>query len=325
MDKILCHIVGLNDELKKKIINLLNKDNFNIEFIDLDFITNKIINDKYMNMMYNKYESIYEKSKEKGSDKTLAFKYKEIEKKMNQYWKSKFEIMLKRECQKSKKQNIILLGLNVHFKNSKISLKINCKLLLFARVNLIDNAKKIIENNLDNHRDEIIAGSFPLQYLDSNFLIKKRQALQNNFKKLGYETKSITSIIMIIINNLNNKIINIPDLYFASYEKLDKKIKKTNDRIIAYSIPWLSIMALNKNFKKGYQKNKAFIKQIGSGENNDLQKKCFLYQIDKNNFYYHENSNNIKFASSIDSKIINTYIIDNISNYLTDNGIKIIF
>ena len=324
MDKVLCHIVGLNDELKKKIINLLSKDKFNIEIIDLDYITNKIINDKYMNMMYNKYEALFEKSKEKGSDKSLVNKYKEIEKKMNQYWKSKFEIILKKECNKIKKQNIILLGLNVHFKNSKITVKINCKLLFFARVNLIDNSKKIIENNLDNHRDEIIAGSFPLQYLDANFLIKKRQALQNNFKKLDYEIKSISSIIMIIINNLNSKIINIPELYYASYEKLDKKIKKSNDRIISYSIPWMSIMALNKNFKKGYKNNKAFIKQIGSGKDNELDKKCYLYQIDKNNFYYHENSNNIKFASSTDSKIINTYVIENVQKYLIDNGIKIL-
>ena len=102
MDKIFCHIVGLNDELKKKIITILNSKDFNLEIIDLDVITQKIINDKYMNLMYNKYEGIFEKSKQKGSDKSLVNKYKDIEKKMNQYWKSKFEILLKRECNKVK-------------------------------------------------------------------------------------------------------------------------------------------------------------------------------------------------------------------------------
>ena len=38
-------------------------------------------------------------------------KKSEIEKKMNQYWKSKFEIMLKKDCLKTKKENIILIGL----------------------------------------------------------------------------------------------------------------------------------------------------------------------------------------------------------------------
>ena len=81
MDKIFCHIVGLNDELKKKISSILNSNDFSLEIIDLDIITQKVINDKYMNLMYNKYEQLYEKSKHKGSDKSLNSKYKEIEKK----------------------------------------------------------------------------------------------------------------------------------------------------------------------------------------------------------------------------------------------------
>ncbi len=46
MDKIFCHIVGLNDELKQKIITILNSKDFNLVIIDLDIITQKIINDK---------------------------------------------------------------------------------------------------------------------------------------------------------------------------------------------------------------------------------------------------------------------------------------
>ena len=321
MDKIFCHIVGLNDELKKKIITILNSKDFNLEIIDLDVITQKIINDKYMNLMYNKYEGIFEKSKQKGSDKSLVNKYKDIEKKMNQYWKSKFEILLKRECNKVKEDNIILLGLNVHFKNNRINVKIDTKLKFFARLNLIDNGKKIIESNLDNHRDEIIAGTFPLQYLDLEFLIKKRQALQHTYTKLKYESKSITSIISIIINNINKE--KLPSLYLSSYEKFDKKIKK-NDRLIAYSIPWLSIISLEKGFKKGFRKNNGYIKEIEEVSLEDLNKECYLYEVNNNNFYYHENGHSIKFASADDIQIMNTYYIENIFTYMRDNGIKLI-
>lgn len=321
MDKIFCHIVGLNDELKKKIITILNSKDFNLEIIDLDILTQKIINDKYMNLMYNKYETLFEKSKQKGSDKSLTDKYKDIEKKMNQYWKSKFEILLKRECNKIKKDNIILLGLNVHFKNNRINVKIDTKLKFFARLNLLDNAKKIIESNLDNHRDEIIAGTFPLQYLDSEFLIKKRQALQNIFTKLKYESKSITSIISIIVNNINKE--NIPSLYISSYEKFDKKMKH-DDRLIAYSIPWLSIMSLEKGFKKGFRRNNAYIKEIQGSSLDDLNKECYLYEVNNNNFYYHENGHNVKFVSIDDVQIINTYYIEDIFNYMKDNGIKLL-
>ena len=159
MDNILCHIVGLNDDIKNNIIKILNNKTLNLSIIDLDNITQKIINDKNMNLMYNKYEKVFEKSKMKGSNKSLNKKYKDIEKKMNQYWKNKFEIILKLECNKIKNKEIILLGLNIHFKNHRIKVKIDCKLKFFVRLNLINNAKKVIEQNLDDHRDEIIAGT----------------------------------------------------------------------------------------------------------------------------------------------------------------------
>ena len=321
MDKIFCHIVGLNDELKQKIITILNSKDFNLEIIDLDIITQKIINDKYMNLMYNKYEALFEKSKQKGSDKSITEKYKDIEKKMNQYWKNKFEIILKRECNKVKENNILLLGLNVHFKNNRIYLKIDTKLKFFARLNLVDNAKKIIESNLDNHRDEIIAGTFPLQYLDSDFLIKKRQSLQNTYNKLKYESKSITSIISILINNINK--VTLPSLYISAYEKFDKKIKNEN-RLIAYSIPWLAIISLEKGFKKGFRKNNAYIKENDKDSFNTLNKECYLYEVNNNNFYFHENGHNIKFASLDDIQITNTYYIEDIFNYMKNNGIKLI-
>ena len=54
MDNILCHIVGLNDDIKKNITNILNSKDFNLAIIDLDNITQKIINDKNMNLMYDK-------------------------------------------------------------------------------------------------------------------------------------------------------------------------------------------------------------------------------------------------------------------------------
>lgn len=321
MDDIFCHIVGLNDELKKKIITILNSKDFNLEFIDLDLITQKIINDKYMNLMYNKYESLYEKSKQKGAEKSLTTKYKDIEKKMNLYWKSKFEILLKRACNKAKDKKIILLGLNIHFKNNRINVKIDTKLKFFARLNLIDNAKKIIESNLDNHRDEIIAGTFPLQYLNSEFLIKKRQSLQQTFLKMKYESKSITSIISIIINNITRD--TIPDLYISSFEKYEKKFN-SDDRIIAYSVPWLSIISLEKGFKKGFKKNNAYIREFNGGKIKDLNKECYLYEVDKNSFYYHENGHSVKFACINEPKILNTFYIENIKTYMDNNGIKLL-
>ena len=325
MENIFCHIVGLNYKIKDKITNILKSKDFNFDIIDLDLITEKIINDNNMNLMYNKYEEYFTKSKSKEGTKIDTKKYKEIEKKMINYWKCKFQLLLEKEIKKCKNK-VILVGLNTHFKIARTYIKINCKLKFFVRVDLIDNAKIIIENNLDTHRNEIIEGSFPLEYLEIDFLIKKRENLINIYKKIGYEVKSLTSIIRIINNNNNFNMININDLYFASRNKQSKKIQFKDERIIAYSIPWLAALSSvdTTNLKKELKKNNGFVKQNKRGELNNLKKECYLYKIDKNSFYHHENGKGIKFASTENTKILENYYIKNIYDYLVDNGITLI-
>ena len=274
--------------------------------------------------MYNKYEDYFKKSKLKGSEKINSKKYKEIEKKMIEYWKNKFQLILEKEIKKFK-NNVIVIGLNTHFKNSRIYIKIECKLKFFVRINLDENAKSVIENNLDNHRNEIIDGSFPLEYLEKDFLIKKRENLVNIYKKIGYELKSINSIIRIINNNNNFDMVNVSSLYYASQDKQTKKIN-IDSRIIAYTIPWFAAVSCIdcENIKKGFKKNNGFVKQIKRGGFNDLKKECFLYKIDKDDFYVHENGLGIKFASNQPTKILENYYIENIYDYLSDNGISLI-
>jgi hypothetical protein len=326
MENVFCHIVGLNNKIKDKIIDILQGKNFNFEILDLDKITQKIINDKNMNIMYQKYEEYFQKSKLKGSDKTNMKKYKEIEKKMSEYWKNKFKLILEKEINKIKKKQIILIGLNTHFKHSRIYVKIDCKLKFFIRLDLAENAKSVIETNLDNHRNEIIEGTFPLEYLEIDFLIKKRENLLNIYKKNCYELKSITSIIKIINNNIDLNIDKINDLYYASRDKKTKVIKMDAERIVAYSVPWVAAVSCMNcdNIKKGFKNNNGFIKQQKKGGFNQLKKECYLYKVSKDDFYHHENGKGIKFVSSQSVKILENYYIKDIHDYLIDNGIKLI-
>ena len=244
---------------------------------------------------------------------------------MTEYWKNKFKLLLEKEIKKHKNKKIILIGLNTHFKNSRIFVKIECNLKFFVRLDLLENAKNVIKCNLDEHRNEIIEGTFPLEYLEIDFLIKKRENLLGLYKKNGYELKSITSIIKIINNNIDFKIDSIGDLYYASR---DKKVKKVNseDRLIAYNVPWLAALSCMdcKNVKKGFKKNNGFVKQEKRGGFNELKKECYLYKIDKSNFYHHEKGKGIKFASNQQTKILENYYIKDMYEYLIENGIKLI-
>jgi len=319
MDEVFCHIVGLSNNMKDKIKVILLDKNF--EIIDLDLINEKITKSKILNDMYLDYEEILN-----GNKKNKLSDSKKIESEMISYWKNEFFKLVSAKISKIKNKKIILLGYNNHFKNERTNIKINSKLKFFVKIDILKNAKRTIEKNLDNHRMDIINGSFPLEYLQIDFLVKKRQNLINIFKKLGYELKPIINILKLIHNNINFNNIDIGDIYVASKIKQDKRIKYDKSRIIGYSIPWLAAVSCikSKKIKKGFKNNNGFVEQIDKNGFNDIDQGCYIYKVDKQHFYHHEKGKNIKFGSTNNIKIIDNYYIENIYKYLVDNGIKLI-
>jgi hypothetical protein len=305
MIEVFSHIVGLNDELKEFFLDNISSLDFNI--IDLDKITENILNEKGMNEIYDELDKNPKKSKD-------------IEKKMCNYWKDNFYLRLSKSVDDSKKK-IILLGLSNFFKNSRVNIKIDTNLKFFVKVNLEKNAKNVIEKNLDNHKNEIIEGLFPLDYLNIDFLIKKRQDLLNIYSKLGYEEKIISNIIKIIKNNYDNFIDN--DLYYGSINKYNKLIKDKN--ITAFTAPWLALLSSvnNKNLKGGFKNGQSFIRESKKDEINNLDRECYLYKVDKKNFYQSQDGKGMKFISNKGVKIEEKYYIENILDYLKDNEIRI--
>ena len=75
MIEVFSHIVGLNDELKEFFVENVSSLEFNI--IDLDKITESILNEKGMNEIYDELDKNPKKSKD-------------IEKKMCNYWRENF-------------------------------------------------------------------------------------------------------------------------------------------------------------------------------------------------------------------------------------------
>lgn len=305
MIEVFCHIVGLNEELKEYLTENISSLNFKI--IDLDKITEDILNEKGMNEIYEDLDKNPKKSKE-------------IERKMSNYWKENFYFKLSKLVEDSKSR-IILLGLSNFFKNNRVNIKIDSNLKFFVKVNLIKNAKNVIEKNLENHKSDIIDGLFPLEYLNISFLIKKREDLLNIYSKLGYEEKLINNIIKIIKSNFDNIIED--DLYFGSMNKYNKLIKSKN--ISAFTAPWLALLSSinNKNLKGGFKKGKSFIRETKKDEIKHLDRECYLYKVDKKNFYKSEDGMGMKFISNNSVKIEESYYIKNILNYLKDNEIRI--
>lgn len=331
-NNILCHIAGMNNNVKNDFYTLIKSLNANIMVKDLDEIGNKIINDNIMEKLYSKYDDYYEKSKQgkqKIVNKNWVTKYKEMEKKMIEYWRKKMEYNINVISKKNPSKKIIFIGKSNHSKNNRVFVKIDTPCKYFVKVNLESNAEKAIEYNLDNFKQDIIKGVFPLKYLDKDVLIKAREIQQMIYMKKEYVVKPLNNIIAQITLNIKmaNGFQKIKKLYVGFKTKIDKKLNPFNNgQVVAYSSDWLAITSIpynvNKYIKRGYVNDKPFIQEIVNDGFKILDTNGYLYEVDKIPFSYHEKGKLLKFVTNKTVKINNRIFIPNILDFINNVNIK---
>jgi hypothetical protein len=316
---IFAHIAGLDDQGK----DLFYSQAKQFAIIDLDEFTSKIVSDKNMNIMYDKFDYYTEKSKDinhtKLQIKEFTNKAKDFERKMNIYWKTRMNDALNKAIKINNKQ-IIVIGYCTYFKNHKISINIKTNHKFFQKVNLIEHAKSIVEYNVDNYRDEIIEGVFPLEFLNHEIIIKKRDNLMFQYKRMGYHIDTINNIL----NSLHiASSIPPPDkLYYASTEEYTKKIPLIDNKIVAYADSWVAMVsAINdKNITKGFSGGKPFVRGNVSLEKNIylytlVDTTCFSPIASKGKVYKYLCTKSIQFAQKIN--------IDNLHDKLLELDIDL--
>lgn len=342
---IIGHIAGLTDQSKTELYTILKNSQLIkiIEIIDVDIITTTIIEDINMETLFAKFEYYSERVKNHNltqtENKTALIKAKQLEKKMFQYWKVKMEYYINKLSNKLSNSNkkIILIGYLSFFKNHKIYLNLNIIPKFFLKVNYEFHAKTIIKYNIENSKDDIINGIFDLNYLNIDFLIKKRIQLQGIYSKIGYIIMNLSSIINIL--EIYNQITIPTILYYASFIKYDKKIPVLNNSIQTYAEEWLALSSilmtlnnLNKlndisfsNIEKGINKeNKPYIK-ITKDQAKKLSQNGFIYEIClTENFLPYPTKNNIyKYFTVKPIKINRILNINNIITQLKELNITI--
>lgn len=184
MDKVICHIVGLNNFLKQKFISYLAEKYSNIVVKDLDDITNNIRNNKKMITFYDKLSKV-----------KLKKNKIQLVQQINTLWKKSLINNINRMYKKNHDKKIILLGLCTYHKNHKLRIKIDTKNKFFIKIDDKKNAINIVEYNIDIYRKNIINGSFPLRYIDHQFLMKQRIKLKKIYTNMNYKLKSYQSIL----------------------------------------------------------------------------------------------------------------------------------
>lgn len=304
-----CHIIGFNPCSKKKFIDQLDKKIFNV--IDLDYVNQEILRDPQLDKMYKQYQRL----KEDKNDK-----YKELDKKMSQFWEKNFIDRVQANVN-DKKMNI-LIGQNNHYKSLNKRVNIECTNKIIIKTDINEEVKEWIRYNLDTYKEDIIQGNFPLEYINHDFLQKKRQSIENTYTKIGYIEKSVDQLKTIIkLLETSSKTkgkemwISLKDPYNVG----SLIHPKANDKISGYTEPNIALLGsfnfTNDEIKRNFNGSELTIKEIKPQSMKKLNTRRFLYLVESNTFIPHENGNNQKFFSQVPVKILAKERIDNVHDY----------
>ena len=329
---IFAHIAGLSETLKSQLSNSFIDSNY--IFLDLDKLTDKITHDKNMKLLIQKYEYYCEKSKSLGVSRLQAKQFitksKDIERKMSIYWKNKMNFYILDTINSTPpSKKIILMGYCNFFKNIRMFIPIQTNTKIFYSIaSDPEFIRDIVRSNLDNGREEIIAGTYNLDLINPAILTKKREITAGIYVKNGYTLKSFGDIIKLLNLSLQNY--SIPQvLYFASQTDYNKKI--STNKLIAYSDDWIAIVSAfkTKALVKGYESDdpdKPFVQEVEKGGLDILSKPVYLYAITnttlfvpiitKNYIYKYETTRPVQICEKIQ--------IANVGKKLKEIGVKLI-
>jgi len=310
--KEIIHIVGLNNEYKTDFINKIKSIDSNYNFIDIDELTNKITNDTKLAKLYDDYEK---NKNDKNKSKQLATD-------INNEWARDLQSKLNKLLSVSEK-NTIVLGLTTSVINTgvpkiHISLPTNYKFII--EIDLIDNAKQIIKNNLKEYKHQIINGKFPLEYLSLDFLIKRREQLNSIYIKNLYIQKKIEDVIKFFKEHIPSlDKVKAKQLYVASDQEFVKSINTKN--LTLYNNEVLAMLNLFKLASFQYDSANKILKELSKDSFKELQKDCYVYEITELEDVFFDGEN---FKNNKKLKINKSTYIECIYDILVKYGIKFI-
>lgn len=325
------HIVGLTQSQKDLIFQRYSDTKY--MFKDLDDITDLIMDDKNMYNLIQRYEYYLNKAKNQNTTKLECkknlTKSREINNKINSYWKSRLEFYINEiNDEDHGDKMVVLLGYSNFYRNMRTFVKIDATIKIFISIADNDYTREIITNNIDQYRSDIIDGNFNLDLINPTYLIKRRQTVTNLYSSKGYDVKNFDQSVTFMGNSLENY--DIPKvLFYASKFKYKNQIPIKN--IIAYSEEWISIVSSFKNNKlaKGYideDCNKPYVQELAKNNLKKMKTKLYVYAITNTQLFMPVFTKNFiyKYKSAQYAQIYKTYEYDNVYERLKTLNIELI-
>lgn len=297
---IICHIAGVD----KNLVNQLSKlygNNPEIILDNLDEIGEEIKENEKMNYLFNQWSRFKEKNNEK---------FKSIEKEMDRHWTNLFQDHVKDIINNNKNKRIIFIGNNHHYRHLSRKIDLPTASRFYLKVNPEKHCQDIVRGYMEDYKNDIINGSFPLSYLDHKFINNRRERISKYYHNWGYDLKEESDILDFLDLTINQKKMETLDyLYYASkmpyYSGSDVHPDKGN--LYAYSNPWEALYTLipkKVQVKYGIKNGEPYIQEERLDEFKKLKFKAYLYQLDKKTFMPIGKKNSTKFKSTLPSKIL---------------------
>lgn len=297
---VICHIAGIDKELTNKIKKQYG-NNPEIILDDLDFIGEQIKDDKKMNYLFDQWTKFKDKNNEK---------YKSVEKEMDRHWQNIFQDHVMDIINNNRNKRIIFFGNNNHYKHLSKKIDLPTASRFYLKTNIDEHCKNIVKNYLSDYEEDIINGSFPLSFLDHNFIKSRRSRISKYYENWGYDIKNEDEIVEFLDLTINQKKMEtLNHLYYASrmpyYPGANIHPEKNN--LVAYSNPWEALYELipkKCQIKTGIKNGDPYIEEGKEAEFQKLRFKGYLYHLDKKTFMPFGRKNSSKFKSSLPAKIL---------------------
>jgi hypothetical protein len=242
---IIAHIIGINSYLKPDFVTKMNE--IDVDVIDLDELTKKLLIKANYNLKPEDWKQQL---------------YNELINSMNNY----------------KMNNYIVIGLTSFINDNRYKIKLNVESSNYFFVDIpLDNCStQIITYNLDTHRQSIISGDFPLKFLDITFIKEQRLQLEDIYEKSHKKIKYDKMIELIKQYISKNKV-----LFATSLNRYETKLENIP---YAYNDEWLSLSSIapKSMITRGIIDGRPIIKELQIGGFAELNKPCYVYEINKN-------------------------------------------
>jgi len=308
--KEIIHIVGLNNEYKKDFIFKIHQIDPNYNIIDIDDITQKINSSPKIAKLYDEYEKI----------KIDKVKSKNVSTNINTEWSRELQLKLNKMLS-STTNNTILIGLTTSVINTgqpKIYIDLPTNYKFIIDIDVTENAKQIIRNNLKEFKNEIINGNFPLDFLNLDYLIKRREQLNQVFLKNMYIVKKTDDILKFLKEHIHQTEKNtVKKLYYASNNEINKYI--TTKGLKLYDNEIIAILNLFTLADLKYDRSTKTVIELSKDSLKELEKDCYIYEITDLNSVFFDGDN---FKNNKKVKINKNTYVDCIYDVLQKLGIK---